>query len=219
MLSYIPPEIARESWPGARPIMTPPVTIHFMQLTGEQVVVLLSIARNAIRRTLENQRLEPPTTHFSILQQPAGCFVSLHNLHPRELRGCVGRILSPDPLITTCQESAVAVLNDPRFKNWRITRGQLHLLDIEISVMSPLREVSSPTDFDPQNEGIFLACEGRTGCFLPQVARETGWDRQTLLNKLCSEKLQLPENAWADSRARLSTFTTFIIGPEPFEPN
>jgi AMMECR1 domain-containing protein len=51
--------------------------------------------------------------------------------------------------------------------------------------------------------------------FLPQVARETGWTRQQLLSRLCTEKLGLPENAWTDPSAALHTFTADVIGPTP----
>ena len=60
-------------------------------------------------------------------------------------------------------------------------------------------------------------CGGRTGCFLPQVARETGWTREQLLGRLCSEKMGLPAAFWMQAGAQLMTFTTLIIGPEPFE--
>jgi AMMECR1 domain-containing protein len=92
-------------------------------------------------------------------------------------------------------------------------------LEMDISVLSPLRPAPGPLSFDLLNEGIYLTWgETRAGCFLPQVARETGWTREQLLARLCVEKMGLPATAWQDPRAKLFTFTTLVIGPEPFEP-
>jgi len=68
------------------------------------------------------------------------------------------------------------------------------------------------------NEGIYLTFgESGAGCFLPQVARETGWSKEQLLDRLCVEKMGLLASAWHDPRAKLFVFTTLEIGPEPFE--
>ena len=72
-------------------------------------------------------------------------------------------------------------------------------------------------DFQRETHGIFLSVEGRGGCFLPQVARETGWSKEQLLQRLCMEKLGLGPQAWQQPTARLCRFTAEIIGHEPFE--
>jgi len=46
-------------------------------------------------------------------------------------------------------------------------------LNIELSVLSPLQHAANPLDFDPKKHGLYMLCCGRTGCFLPQVGRET----------------------------------------------
>src|SRR5947199_283867 len=62
-----------------------------------------------------------------------------------------------------------------------------------------------------------LALHAQAGCFLPQVARETGWGREQLLERLCVEKMGLPAASWRSPHAKLQTFTTIIIGPEPLD--
>ena len=66
-------------------------------------------------------------------------------------------------------------------------------------------------------DGIYLTVQNRSGCFLPQVARETGWPKEHLLSRLCSEKLGLTAMAWSRPGAQLQTFQTLIIGPATFE--
>lgn len=202
-----------------------------MLLSPQHRRVLLDAARDTIRDTLRGEN--PPGTEPGaqstggppgmgtrsdpVLSQPAGCFVTLHRLDTHELRGCVGRLDAVEPLIDAVRRAAAGVLNDPRFSSERVRLDELPHLQIDVSVLSPLRPASNPLDFDLLNDGIYLTWDERSGCFLPQVARETGWDKEKLLARLCVEKMGLPPLAWQDPRAKLFHFTTVVIGPEPFE--
>src|SRR5207245_1385635 len=132
------------------------------------------------------------------------------------LRGCVGRMDATQPLAACVRDTAVSVLDDPRFTDHPVTLAELANLEIEISVLSPLRPAAHPLDFDLLNDGIYLTIESRAGVFLPQVARETGWAKEQLLDRLCTEKLGFAPNAWRHQSARLFTFSTLILGPVPF---
>ena len=160
-----------------------------------------------------------PPAEEGALSQPAGCFVSLHARGSHELRGCVGRLDAAEPLLAAVRRAAANVLTDPRFADQPVRLAELPDLVIEISVLSPLRPAPAPLAFDLRGEGVYLVwTDGRAGCFLPQVARETGWSKEQLLSRLCVEKMNLPPTAWHDPRAKLLTFTTLVIGPEPFVP-
>jgi AmmeMemoRadiSam system protein A len=194
-----------------------------MVLSPHHQRVLMDTARDTIRWKL---RGDPPPEPASgpepvsdpVLSQPAGCFVTLHARRTHELRGCVGRLDATDPLLAAVRRSAASVLTDPRFADDPVRLEELPDLEMDISVLSPLRPAPGPLSFDLLNEGIYLTWgEARAGCFLPQVARETGWTREQLLARLCVEKIGLPATAWQDARAKLFTFTTLVIGPEPFE--
>jgi AmmeMemoRadiSam system protein A len=149
------------------------------------------------------------------LTTPAGCFVSLHERVTHRLRGCVGRLDPEMPLWRVVRETAGDVLRDPRFTNAPVTADEIPSLEVEVSVLSPPRLAAGPLDFDPATEGIYLIYGSRSGFFLPQVARETGWSKQQLLNRLCDEKLGLPCDAWQKPDAKLFTFKVEVIGPEP----
>jgi AmmeMemoRadiSam system protein A len=165
---------------------------------------------------LDGRQASVPECHDPILLQPAGCFVTLHNLGGK-LRGCIGRIDAAEPLIAAVSAAAVSVLSDPRFSDEPVTHGDLAQLEIELSILSPQKLVEDMLAFDPINDGIILTIGNRTGCFLPQVARNTGWSRQQLLARLCTEKLGLRADAWQSPKARLFVFKTVIVGPERFE--
>jgi uncharacterized protein len=190
-----------------------------MQLTAEQSQRLLDIARESIRHTLAGQPPTPLAETDPVLISPAGCFVSLHQQTTHELRGCVGRLDANGPLAQVVQQTAVSVLADPRFGNRRIQPSELANLEIELSILSPLMPAKNPLDFDLLNDGLFLIISNRTGCFLPQVARQTGWTKEQLLDRLCMEKMGFPAKMWQHPAARLQKFTAAILGPEPFNPS
>jgi uncharacterized protein len=192
-----------------------------MWLSPQHQRTLLDAARDTIRLVLRGcpppEGDDGPAPGDLVLAQPAGCFVTLHRLHTHELRGCVGRLDAVDPLLRAVRRAAASVLHDPRFTHNPVRLGELAQLLIDISVLSPLCCAPGPLEFDLLNEGIYLTWGERAGCFLPQVARETGWSKEQLLARLCVEKMGLPPTAWHDPRAKLYHFTTVVLGPEPFE--
>ena len=197
-----------------------------MEITPEQSQSILDLARATIYRTLGVQPhgglSEPAATNpdgpDSLLDRPAGCFVSLHQCQTHKLRGCVGRLDASAPLRKALTTAAAAVLKDPRFTDNPIRFDELPDLELEVSVLSPLTPAAGPLAFDLLNDGIYLRYGRRSGCFLPQVARETGWSREQLLDRLCTEKMGLPAGSWRKPKARLSIFSTITIGPEQFVP-
>jgi AmmeMemoRadiSam system protein A len=191
-----------------------------MHLPDRYRRLLLDAARDTIRRALRGHSLrEPGPDELAdpVLTQPAGCFVTLHRLADHELRGCVGRLDAVQALVAAVRGCAAGVLHDPRFTREPVTFEELPLLQIDISILSPLRLAPGPMAFDVLSEGIYLTCGERSGCFLPQVARETGWTKEQLLNRLCVEKMGLSGDAWKHPGVRLQVFTTLIVGPEAFQ--
>lgn len=179
--------------------------------------VLLDAARTAILNELKGIRQYAiPAAADPVLMTPAGCFVTLHDAPSHRLRGCVGRLQTTDPLLKTIHETAQSVLHDHRFAHCPVTLAELPRLEIEISILSPLEPARDALDFDPPNDGIYLICQGRTGTFLPTVARETGWTREQLLCRLCTEKMGLPAYAWREPDAKLMKYRTVMVGPVPF---
>ena len=187
-----------------------------MAFSAQQRDQILDSARAHIRRALGVDSFVPQIIDEE-LRQLAGCFVSLHTLHGRRLRGCVGRIDASVPLVDAIHSASLSVLRDPRFAREPILPEELAWLDIEVSVLSAPWPVATPLDFEPLEHGIYLTFGSRTGCFLPQVARETGWTREQLLDRLCLEKLGLPAQTWRSPEAKLQIFSVTVIGPEMFE--
>jgi uncharacterized protein len=188
-----------------------------VELSAQTRNELLGLARQVIVERLGRSESPVTTPANAELQQPAGSFVSLHEMGTHKLRGCVGTLEATRPLWESVRHTAAAVLEDPRFTDNPVTAQELSRLEIEISVLSPLRQTQDPLDFDPLNDGIYLTFGQRAGCFLPQVARETGWTKEQLLDRLCLEKLALPAPTWRHPDAKLGKFSVTLIGPEPFQ--
>lgn len=189
-----------------------------IEIPTEVGASLLRLAKREIRAALGE--LDPggdaACPGHELLRKPAGCFVSLHSRHGHALRGCIGRMEADVPLMELVGCMARSVLGDPRFADHPVTVDELPDLEIELSIVSPPRALNGPDGFDLWNDGIALTLEERRGCFLPQVARETGWTRRQLLERLCTEKMGLPAHAWRDPQARFEAFATTCIGPEAF---
>jgi len=144
----------------------------------------------------------------TVWQQTLGVFVTLKR--DGNLRGCIGHIEAVEPLWQDIRDNAIsAAVHDPRFP--QVTAGELELLDLEISVLTPLKEVSGPEGFVVGRHGVVLSVMGRRAVFLPQVAPEQHWDRETTLAHL-SMKAGLEPDAWRDKSARFEVFEAQVFG-------
>ena len=62
-------------------------------------------------------------------------------------------------------------------------------------------------------DGIYIVKGSRSGCFLPQVAEETGWTKEQFLDFCCTHKAGLPAKAWRDDpQAEVYLFSAEVFG-------
>jgi AmmeMemoRadiSam system protein A len=180
-------------------------------LTHDEKVRLLKIARQTLEARLgrgQGPSLDPRGS--AGLSRPTACFVTL-KIGGR-LRGCIGELEAREPLIEAVAHRAVsAAEEDPRFDP--VAAKELPRISIEISAMSPLRKAASPEEIVVGKHGVVVRQGFRSGVFLPQVAPEQGWDRDTMLSILCTEKAGLPADAWRRG-AELWVFTADVFGEE-----
>jgi AmmeMemoRadiSam system protein A len=188
-------------------------------LTASESGALIDLARRTIERALRRkypeaiqaaQRLdglEPPTAGMAALDEPRGAFVTLH-AHG-DLRGCIGYVESALPLLRVVAEVAEkAAFEDPRFPP--LTPDEYPDVEVEISVLSPLRQIASPEEIVVGTHGLLLEHGWHRGLLLPQVATEYGWDRTVFLENV-ARKAGLPATAWKAPSARIFLFTADII--------
>ncbi len=180
--------------------------------TSEQKQVILSFVRTVISNKLTHQPLPPIPENIRELHVLGSCFVTLHTT-AGELRGCIGNITPIENLGDNLRHNAInAAFRDPRFPAVSET-DELEQLIIEVSILTPMEEIASTDDFIIGRHGIVLSLYGRSAVFLPQVAPEQGWDRNTTLDYL-SLKAGLPKDAWRSQEARFMVFEAIVFSEE-----
>ena len=118
-------------------------------------------------------------------------------------------MLSADgPLGSTIVAMAQAAANDPRFTNNPITPDELPSLTVAVSILSELELTTRPGELRVGEHGIYIVRGGRSGCFLPEVAPEQGWDATEFLSYCCTHKAGLPANSWQDPGTKVYLFTS-----------
>ena len=171
----------------------------------EQRQTLLRIAREVIEAVVRGDRWRPHKSGDPLFSEKRGCFVTIKN-HGR-LRGCIGTFQADALLLKSIECMAEAATRDPRFPFDRITPGELKQLDIEISVLSPLKKTSDPLSLKLGKHGIYIRRGGQAGCFLPQVAAELGWSKEEFLGHCCADKIGLAPEAWKEPDTEVLLFT------------
>jgi uncharacterized protein len=182
-------------------------------MNDTQKQMLLRVARDTVKAVIAGGALPKPKSSDPELNAPCGCFVTLKN--QGQLRGCIGQFTSDRPLIELVVEMAKAsATGDPRFFADPITADELGRLDVEISVLSPLQKTDDPLSLRLGVDGIYIKRGCTSGCFLPQVATETGWSKKEFLSYCCAHKAGLPADAWKDPETEVYLFTAEVFGSE-----
>jgi AmmeMemoRadiSam system protein A len=76
---------------------------------------------------------------------------------------------------------------------------EVNQLDIEISVLTPMRRVGSIDEIELGKHGIYIRKGTRGGTFLPQVATETGWSKEEFLGHCAQDKAGIGWDGWKDA--------------------
>jgi len=176
-------------------------------LNANDKATLLKIARESIEYGVRKE--EPPAlkVESTILKEKRGAFVTLTK--QGELRGCIGYVFPIKPLAATVQEmAAAAAFRDPRFTP--VKKNEVADLEIEISVLTPLKEIKDVNEIEVGTHGIVIEQGPYSGLLLPQVATDYGWDRITFLEHTC-KKAGLHSDAWQDSETVIKIFSAEIF--------
>lgn len=177
------------------------------ELTIEERDELLRVAREAIEAHFKDSPPFEPVINSDRLKEKRGAFVTLHD-KKHCLRGCIGTFMSDRPLYNTIKEMAVqAAFHDPRF--FPLEKEELKDIHIEISVLSPLKEIGDVDEIEIGRHGIYIVKGLRCGTLLPQVAVECCWDRRQFLEGTCS-KAGIPPDGWKEG-ARILTYSAQIF--------
>ncbi len=178
------------------------------QLTDNEKKTLLDISRKTLEEhCLHHKKYIPDPAELSpTLNTKCGAFVTLHK--NGRLRGCIGRLVGNLPLYQMVEEMTIsAASHDPRFRP--VEPEELPDIDIEISVLSPLKKIDNIDEIELGKHGIYIEDGYNSGVFLPQVATETGWSKEEFLGHCARDKAGLDWNGW--KTANLYIFTAIVF--------
>lgn len=177
-------------------------------LSADEKKALKAIAFQSIKDSLNGNPIAQPifrsasplgsskNSQFSIFNLKCGAFVSLHKYG--RLRGCIGHFGEDYPLHEIVAKMArAAAFEDPRFMP--VTSDELTDIDIEISVLTPMRRIQSIDEFQLHRHGIYIKKGYRSGTFLPQVADEVNWTKEEFIGHCAQDKAGIGWDGWRDA--------------------
>lgn len=176
----------------------PEATADMISFTAAEKKQLFDIAWNSIRMKLEGKRSDLPDEKSlpPALKVSMGAFVTLKA--GGELRGCIGRFTSSSPLYEVVRASALSsAFEDPRFAP--VSREELKKISMEITVLGPLRKISSINEIILGRHGIYIKKGSSAGTMLPQVATENHWTVEQFLGYTSRDKAGIGWDGWKDA--------------------
>jgi AmmeMemoRadiSam system protein B/AmmeMemoRadiSam system protein A len=181
-------------------------------LSDAERATLFAIARDTLTWAVNKGRGEFDYTTYKLtpkLEKKTATFVTL-KIGGR-LRGCIGSLAPIAPLYQSVHDNAIqAAIHDPRFPP--VAPFELARIEVDVSILSPMRDIPSWKDFKIGPHGIIMAKDGRRAVYLPEVAVEQGWSVEETLSSL-SEKAGLPSDAWEDG-AQFQVFESVVLAEE-----
>lgn len=174
---------------------------------------LLAIARKAIHEFVERNKVPHVDANnlSENLKTPCGAFVTLHK--KGRLRGCIGRFEPSEPLYRVVEQMAIAAATED-FRFPPVKPSEINDIEIEISVLTPLRKIKSIDEIELGKHGIYIKKGARAGTFLPQVATETGWSKEEFLGHCAQDKAGLGWNGWKE--ADIYVYEALVFGEKDF---
>jgi len=178
-----------------------------LMLSEAQKSELINVARKSMTDYITLGKRQKITASGPLFLERRGAFVTLKK--KGALRGCIGRIIADKPLINVIDEMAIqASTADPRFPPVR--KEELKDISIEISVLSPLKEISDISQIEVGKHGLIIQKGFHMGLLLPQVPTEYGWSKEEFLEHTCL-KAGLDPEEWKKG-VNMRVFSAEVFG-------
>ena len=106
-----------------------------------------------------------------------------------------------------------AALRDPRFQP--LALEELADVHVEVSILTLPHAMQNLDELVLGRHGVLVRRGPQRGLFLPQVATDHHFDRETFLSRCCSEKAGLSPDAWRDPATEVLLFETDVSCDPP----
>ena len=161
---------------------------------------LLILAYDSIQSEFENRTVE--TEKYVEFNEKNGVFITLKK--KGQLRGCIGTIVTTEPLYKSVIRLAkAAAFNDYRFKP--LTIKEIGEIDISISILTIPKKVTEISEIQLGKHGLIFEYKSYHSVFLPEVSIEQSWSLKEFLQQL-SLKAGCHKDMW--KKASLSVFSS-----------
>jgi uncharacterized protein (TIGR00296 family) len=87
-----------------------------------------------------------------------------------------------------------SAVHDNRFA--QVNSSELDSIEIEISVLTPLKKINSINELELGKHGIYIKQGRNSGTFLPQVATETNWTKEEFVGHCSQDKTGIGWDGW-----------------------
>jgi len=184
-----------------------------MAFTIEDGKSLIGLARNSIESSFDEKEINIDDKLMARFGEKRGAFVTLHLNN--ELRGCIGfiepRFRLYDAII---KASNGAAFKDPRFSP--LDYEEYKNIEVEVSVLTAPEEIMKRRpeelikEIKVNRDGLIVDNGCLSGCLLPQVAVEWGWNEKQLLEHTCM-KAGLDKDAWQRDSCKVYRFSAQIF--------
>jgi AmmeMemoRadiSam system protein B/AmmeMemoRadiSam system protein A len=183
-----------------------PATSFYLSEDDQERV--LSAARATLDRYIQTGIREPVAPEVTPgLSRPTAAFVTIYRRG--ELQGCIGRLHDSVPMSAGIPQLTLsAALEDSRFEP--IHRGDTSL-ELEVSVLTPMKRVTSPDQFRVREHGALLESGSHRGLLLPKVAEEHGLNHEQFLAALARKAGTRPE-VYGSPDTKLWVFRAQVFG-------
>jgi len=189
-------------------VVTQEKTEQPISFSEKEQKTLLAIARESIGNVLHRRDTISVAADdiTGALTAHCGAFVTLTK--NGELMGCMGRFDASQPLHEVVKDIAcTAAFQNHRFP--AVTANDLDELQIEISVLTPMKKIASIDEIELGRHGIYIKRGMASGTFLPQVATETNWTKEEFLGYCSMEKAGLGWDGWRG--AEIYTYEAIVF--------
>jgi len=187
---------------------------NIMDISQEEKQILLKTARDTIK-SLFNPNMELKELNIDehpVFASKSGAFVTL--TQNKNLRGCIGYIISDRPLYQTVKDAAIqAATSDPRFPSLNV--NEIDKIELEISILSEPFPLNNYDEIIVGKHGLILDEGNYRGLLLPQVPIEHNLNKEEYLGALC-QKAGLYADYWKEKQLKLKAFTATVFSEENF---
>lgn len=181
--------VTRDSYQTDQPIF---------KLSPNEKKTLLAIARNSIeKRFLLARAVRAEEWKLTEnLKRKCGVFVTITK--NGKLRGCIGHFGNDVSVFQNVVDmSQASAFDDPRFHP--LLADEVNSINIEISVLTPMKRIYDIKDFKMGKHGIFMKKGDKSGTFLPKLSYEVKWDKEEFLGHCSRDKAGLGWDGWKDA--------------------